>query len=115
MELTGSLTERRFRSSLRKVQYVLIDHPRHDDITRAVTAIVGGKPEIFALESYPESSTDHFVLMVNAEQVIELDASRIGLEPIVPDRPVPLKEFTRKLSLINQIMIAVALDMTGQF
>ena len=59
MELTGSLTERRFRSNLRKLQYVLIDHPRHDDITEAVAAIAGGKPELFALESFPDGGGDH--------------------------------------------------------
>ena len=115
MELTGSLTERRFRSNLRKLQYVLIDHPRHDDITEAVAAIAGGKPELFALESFPDGGGDHFVLLVNDDQIVELDASPSDKDPIIIDRNVPLKEFTRKLSMINQIMLAVALDMQGRF
>lgn len=115
MELTGSLTERRFRSTLSKLQYFLIDHPRCDDITKAVAAIVGGKPVLFALESFPDNGDDHFVLLVNADQIVELDASRLDNDPIVVDLHVPLKDFTRKLSMINQIMIAVAVDMQGQF
>lgn len=115
IELTGSLTERRFRSTLSKLQYVLIDHPRRDDITEAVAAIVGGKPVLFTLDSFPDNGDDHFVLLVNADQIVELDAARLDKYPIVVDRHVPLKEFTRKLSMINQIMIAVALDMHGQF
>ncbi|NNE24125.1 MAG: hypothetical protein HKN11_16100 [Rhizobiales bacterium] len=115
MELTGSLTERRFRSNLRKLQYVLIDHPRRDDMIEAVTGIAGAKPGLFVLDSFPDNGGDHFVLLVNDDQIVELDAARSDKSPIVIGGTVPLKKFTRKLSLINKIMVAVALDMQGQF
>ena len=114
MELTGSLTEQRFRSSLVKLQYFLIDHKRHDDIVAAVSGITGAKPEIFALESFPDNDDDYFVLLVNSSRIIELEASRTDDAPIMVESSTDITDFRRKLSMINQIMLAVALDMTGQ-
>lgn len=114
MELTGSLTEQRFRASLGKLQYFLIDHKRHNDIVAAVAGITGPKPEIFALESFPENGDDYFVLLVNSTQIIELGASRTDDAPIIVESNTAIADFRRKLSMINQIMLAVALDMTGQ-
>ena len=114
MELTGSLTEQRFRSSLGKLQYFLIDHARHDDIMAAVVEATGPKPEIFALESFLKNGDDYFVLLVNSTQIVELAASNQDSAPVAIESSVPIPEFRRKLSMINQIMLAVALDMTGQ-
>ena len=114
MELTNSLVEKRFRSSLGKLQYTLIDHPRHDDIVTEIATFAGANPKLFAVESSPDNGDDHFILLVNFDQIVELYASRLNNASIVIERKVPFNEFTSQLSMINQIMLAVALDMSRQ-
>ncbi|KKO51628.1 hypothetical protein [Paenibacillus sp. DMB20] len=111
MKLRGTLTEQAYREELKNSKYYLFNDSsmrRFLDIIRRTFPAMKTAHILFWT---PEQGEDIISFLVDTDTVIkiELDRSDEAIEPIVDVYPIEF--YLKGLSKINQIKIAVALDL----
>ncbi|RAT97933.1 hypothetical protein [Brevibacillus sp. Leaf182] len=111
MKLKGSKTEQDFRVHLIKSHTSLFQDESNE---RLLSVLQKSFPEMrtaYFIGHIPEQGEDLYTILVNTDIIatIELDRYNLGEKPIVGR--LSLQDYSKGLSKINLIKIAVALDL----
>lgn len=115
MKRKGSKTEQDFRVQLIKSHTSLFQEASNE---RLLSVLQKSFPEMrtaYFIGHTPEQGEDLYTILVNTDTIasIELDRYNLDAEPIVGR--LSLQDFSKGLSKINQIKIAVALDLAKRY
>ena len=109
MKLIGSKAEREFREELIRSSKFL--NSENERLSLELRKVGFDLSNSFVLNHIPEQCEDIFVLLTSGSYVVTIEIDKSDSEnPVIIDR-VELKDYLKGLSKINQIQIAVAMDL----
>ena len=109
MKLIGSKAEREFREELIRSNKFL--NSENERLSLELRKVGFDLSNSFVLNHIPEQCEDIFVLLTSGSYVVTIEIDKSDSEnPVIIDR-VELKDYLKGLSKINQIQIAVAMDL----
>ncbi|MFG0215391.1 hypothetical protein ACFU8X_19975 [Brevibacillus porteri] len=111
MKLKGSKTEQDFRIQLTKSHTSLFQERLNARLLSVLQKSFSEMRTAYLIGHTPEQGEDLYTILVNTDTivVIELDRYNLDAKPIVGR--LALQDYSKGLSKINQIKIAVALDL----
>ena len=109
MKLIGSKVEREFREEL--VNSNISINTKANNINRVLESAGYDVSKSYVLSHIPEQTEEMFVLLISGSFIlnVEIDKFDSQVEPIF--ERIELNDYLHGLSKINQIQIAVALDL----
>jgi hypothetical protein len=109
VKLIGSKAEREFREQLIRSNKFL--NSENERLSLELRKVGFDLSNSFVLNHIPEQCEDIFVLLTSGSYVITIEIDKSDSEnPVIIER-VELKDYLKGLSKINQIQIAVAMDL----
>ena len=109
MKLIGSKAEREFREELIRSNKFL--NSENERLSLELRKVGFDLSNSYVLNHIPEQCEDIFVLLTSGSYVVTIEIDKSDSEnPVIIDR-VELKDYLKGLSKINQIQIAVAMDL----
>lgn len=111
MKLIGSKTEQQFREELLKSNEFLFTSDEGKTILDVLRKSNNLVETAYILDWIPEQGENLYTILINGNLIAEIEISRENfIEPIISFRKT--SQYLRGLSKINQIKLAVALDLS---
>jgi hypothetical protein len=111
MKLIGSKTEKEMKEILIKGHTALFnDQPYSRILTLLRENILNIKTAYF-LDHIPEQGEDIYTMLINQDVIVSFEMSRYDLKLISTVKIASVKDYKKRLSKINQIRLAVAIDL----
>jgi len=113
MKLRGSKTEQEFREELIQSRKGIFGNGDNSNIKITLNSEFPNLVTAYVLHWTPEQCEDIYIILVNGAHLISVELDKEGTaNPIVEH--LSLEEYKKSSSKINQIKLAVALDLSGR-
>jgi len=109
VKLIGSKAEREFREELIRSNKFL--NSENERLSLELRKVGFDLSNSFVLNHIPEQCEDIFVLLTSGSYVVTIEIDKSDSENPAITKRVELKDYLKGLSKINQIQIAVAMDL----
>ncbi len=112
MKLVDSLQEKQFRAELSRGHHSLFHEETGARLLAFLKEKFGQLKTAYVLQWIPEQGEDICTILVNDDVIAELEVPRIDPagEPLML-RTTTMAEYAKRLTKIDQIKLAVALDL----
>ncbi|WP_163103509.1 hypothetical protein [Peribacillus alkalitolerans] len=113
MKLIGSNTERDFRKQLNE-SYESLFNVKPSPLLALLQSKFPVMKTAYILNWIPEQGEDIYTIFIDREiiVIVELDRFNLELEPLL--ETISMNDYVKGLSKINQIKLAVAIDLASK-
>ncbi len=113
MKLVGSINEEKYRAELAALQIEFAGASRKEEILRAVGLDPSCSDQLVLLERFPDQELKILDVLVSERTIIRLGVPSDGLSPLEIIDQKEIKFGATKLSRMEQIRIAIALELAA--
>ncbi len=111
MKLRGSITEQVFREELINSSDKLKNTNEGENILNTLRKLLKDMNSAYIIDGIPDQEEDFYTILINTDRIVKVEVKRESKSVVSVDNPINWSEYKKGLSKINQVKLAVAIDL----